>query len=35
VLELTGLMTRTTVVDDLGPAIQAMRHVAQDLPSSG
>jgi anti-anti-sigma factor len=35
VLELTGLMTRTTVVDDLGPAVQAMRHVAQDLPSSG
>ena len=33
VLELTGLVTRTTVVDDLGPAVQAMRHVAQDLPS--
>ncbi len=33
VLELTGLITRTTVVDDLGPAVQAMRHVAQDLPS--
>jgi len=35
VLELTGLITRTTVVDDLAPAVQAMRHVAQDLPSSG
>jgi anti-sigma B factor antagonist len=34
VLELTGLITRTTVVDDLAPAVQAMRHVAQDLPSS-
>ena len=34
VLELTGLVTRTTVVDDLGPAVQAMRHVAQDLPSN-
>ena len=33
VLELTGLITRTTVVDDLAPAVQAMRHVAQDLPS--
>ncbi len=35
VLELTGLITRTTVVDDLAPAVQAMRHVARDLPSSG
>ncbi|HEY1567130.1 MAG TPA: STAS domain-containing protein [Solirubrobacteraceae bacterium] len=35
VLELTGLITRTSVVDDLAPAVQAMRHVAQDLPSSG
>jgi anti-anti-sigma factor len=34
VLELTGLVTRTTVVDELAPAVQAMRHVAQDLPSS-
>jgi anti-anti-sigma factor len=34
VLELTGLITRTTVVDDLAPAVHAMRHVAQDLPSS-
>ncbi|MGZ4243648.1 MAG: STAS domain-containing protein [Solirubrobacteraceae bacterium] len=34
VLELTGLITRTTVVDDLAPAVQALRHVAQDLPSS-
>jgi stage II sporulation protein AA (anti-sigma F factor antagonist) len=34
VLELTGLVTRTTVVDDLAPAVQALRHVAQDLPSS-
>jgi hypothetical protein len=34
VLELTGLITRTTVVDDLAPAVQAMRHVAQDLPSN-
>jgi len=34
VLELTGLITRTTVVDELAPAVQAMRHVAQDLPSS-
>jgi anti-anti-sigma factor len=33
VLELTGLITRTTVVDDLAPAVQALRHVAQDLPS--
>jgi anti-anti-sigma factor len=33
VLELTGLITRTTVVDDLAPAVQAMRHVAQNLPS--
>jgi anti-anti-sigma factor len=33
VLELTGLITRTTVADDLAPAVQAMRHVAQDLPS--
>jgi anti-anti-sigma factor len=33
VLELTGLVTRTTVVDDLAPAVQALRHVAQDLPS--
>ncbi len=28
VLELTGLITRTTVVDDLAPAVQAIRHVA-------
>jgi stage II sporulation protein AA (anti-sigma F factor antagonist) len=34
VLELTGLITRTTVVDDLAPAVQTLRHVAQDLPSS-
>jgi stage II sporulation protein AA (anti-sigma F factor antagonist) len=34
VLELTGLITRTTVVDDLAPAVQAMRHVAQNLPPS-
>jgi stage II sporulation protein AA (anti-sigma F factor antagonist) len=34
VLELTGLITRTTVIDDLAPAVQALRHVAQDLPSS-
>jgi anti-anti-sigma factor len=34
VLELTGLITRTTVVDDLPPAVQALRHVAQDLPSA-
>lgn len=33
VLELTGLITRTTVVDDLAPAVQALRHVARDLPS--
>lgn len=33
VLELTGLITRTTVVDDLAPAVQALRHVAQDLPA--
>jgi hypothetical protein len=33
VLELTGLITRTTVVDDLAPAVQTLRHVAQDLPS--
>jgi anti-anti-sigma factor len=34
VLELTGLITRTTIVDDLAPAVQALRHVAQDVPSS-
>lgn len=34
VLELTGLITRTTVVDDLAPAVQTLRHVAQDLPPS-
>jgi stage II sporulation protein AA (anti-sigma F factor antagonist) len=34
VLELTGLITRTTVVDDLAPAVQALRHVAQDQPPS-
>ncbi len=34
VLELTGLVARTTVVDDLAPAVQAMRHVAQDMPPS-
>ena len=34
VLELTGLIARTTVVDDLAPAVQTLRHVAQDLPSS-
>jgi anti-anti-sigma factor len=34
VLELTGLVARTTVVDDLPPAVQALRHVAQDLPAS-
>lgn len=34
VLELTGLITRTTVVDELAPAVQAMRHVAPDLPST-
>jgi anti-anti-sigma factor len=28
VLELTGLITRTTVVDELAPAVQAIRHVA-------
>jgi anti-anti-sigma factor len=33
VLELTGLITRTTVVDDLAPAIRTLRHVAQDTPS--
>ena len=33
VLELTGLITRTTVVDDLAPAVQALRHVAQDVSS--
>jgi stage II sporulation protein AA (anti-sigma F factor antagonist) len=32
VLELTGLITRTTVVDDLAPAVQTLRHVAQDQP---
>lgn len=32
VLELTGLITRTTVVDDLAPAVQAIRHAAQSLP---
>ena len=32
VLELTGLTTRTTVIDDLAPAVQALRHVSQDLP---
>lgn len=34
VLELTGLIARTTVVDDLAPAVQTLRHVAQDLPPS-
>lgn len=34
VLELTGLITRTTVVDELAPAVQAMRHMAPDLPST-
>jgi stage II sporulation protein AA (anti-sigma F factor antagonist) len=34
VLELTGLITRTTVVDDLAPAVQTLRHAAQELPPS-
>ncbi|MFZ1995301.1 MAG: STAS domain-containing protein [Solirubrobacteraceae bacterium] len=33
VLELTGLITRTSVVDDLAPAVQAMRQATQDLRS--
>jgi anti-anti-sigma factor len=32
-LDLTGLVTRTTIVDDLAPAVVALRQVAQDLPS--
>jgi stage II sporulation protein AA (anti-sigma F factor antagonist) len=34
VLELTGLIARTTVGDDLAPAVQMLRHAAQDLPPS-
>ncbi len=34
VLELTGLIARTTVVDDLAPAVQTLRDAAQDLPPS-
>ncbi|MFL5862816.1 MAG: STAS domain-containing protein [Solirubrobacteraceae bacterium] len=33
VLEFTGLIGRTTVVDDLAPAVVALRQVAQELRS--